>query len=130
MRRLLPALLFLLAAAAPAQSRGIEPGAVRSARAQEAGSISGTWDLYWQTRRGPRQSGHMVFRQNGSALRAELHGQGQVSARGTVNGDSFSLRGTRMLVGYRIDGRWQGDRLEGSFRVLTTNRSFTGVRRR
>ena len=108
---------------------GLAAFAVR-APAQVANSISGTWDLYWQTRRGPRQSGHMVFRQNGSALRAELHGQGQVSARGTVNGDSFSLRGTRMLVGYRIDGRWQGDRLEGSFRVLTTNRSFTGVRRR
>ncbi len=108
---------------------GLAAFAVR-APAQEASSISGTWDLYWQTRRGPRQSGHMVFRQNGSELRAELHGQGQVSARGTVNGDSFSLRGTRMLVSYRIDGRWQGDRLEGSFRVLSTNKPFTGVRRR
>lgn len=108
---------------------GLAAFAVR-APAQEADSISGTWNLYWQTRRGPRQSGYMVFRQNGSALSAELHGQGQVSVRGTVNGDSFSLRGTRMLVSYRIDGRRQGDRLEGSFRVLSANQRFTGVRRR
>ena len=108
---------------------GLAASPVR-APAQGSDSISGTWDLYWQTRRGPRQSGYMVFHQNGSELRAELHGQGQVSARGTVNGHNFSLHGTRMLVSYRIEGSWQGDRLQGAFRVLSTNRDFTAVRRR
>ena len=99
------------------------------APAQAADSISGTWDLYWQTRRGPRKSGWMVFRQNGSELRAELHGKGQVNVRGTVSGNSFSLRGTRMLVSYRIEGSWQGDRLQGAFRVVGVNKPFTGIRR-
>ena len=101
------------------------------APAQQGASISGTWDLYWQTPQGPRQRGYMVFRQDGSALQVEFHGRrGQVSARGTVNGDSFSISGSRMLVSYRLDGRWQGDRLEGSIRALSANRSFTAVRRR
>jgi len=100
------------------------------ATAQNAGSISGTWDLYWQTRSGPRKSGYMVFRQDGGVLRAELHGQGKVYARGSVTGDRFVVRGTRMLVGYRIEGRWQGDRLQGSFKVLSVDKAFTAVRRR
>ena len=106
-------------------------GLAAHAPAQQAASISGTWDMYWQTPQGPRQRGSMVFRQDGSALHVEFHGRrGQVSASGTVNGDSFSISGSRMLVSYRVDGRWQGDRLEGSFRALSANRQFTAVRRR
>ena len=110
----------LLAASAAAQPAPTQP----------AGSITGTWDMYWQTKSGPRKSGYMVFRQNGSDLRAELHGKGKVNARGSVNGDSFVLRGTRMLVGYRIEGRRQGDRLQGSLKVLSVDKAFTAVRRR
>lgn len=119
--RMMPILAIgLLAAAATAQP----------APAQPAGSISGTWDMYWQTKSGPKKSGFMVFRQNGSDLRAELHGKGKVNARGSVTGDSFVLRGTRMLVGYRIEGRRQGDRLQGSLKVMSIDKPFTAVRRR
>lgn len=99
-------------------------------RAQPAASIAGTWDIFWATRRGPRQSGYMVITQNGTNLSARLYGQGSVRARGTASGASFMLRGTRMAVPYRIEGRWQGDRLEGAFRVLGVERRFTAARRR
>lgn len=71
----------------------------------------------------------MIVR-NGRELRAEIHGQGSVRARGTAMGPAFSLRGSRMAVPYRIEGRWQGDRLEGSLKVLSVERRFTGTRRR
>jgi hypothetical protein len=104
--------------------------AAQPASAQPAGSLSGTWDMYWQTKSGPKKSGHIVLRQNGSDLRAELHGKGKIDARGTVNGDSFVLRGTRMLIGYRIEGRRQGDRLQGSLKVMSVDKAFTAARRR
>ena len=91
--------------------------------------FDGIWDLIWQTRRGPRQSGYFVLRRQGDRLEAELHGQGSVRASGTVSGSAFQLRGSRMLVPYRIEGRIRGDRMEGEFRVLNVDRRFTGVRR-
>ena len=96
----------------------------------QASSIVGTWDLFWETKRGPRQSGWMVFTQNGARLDARLHGRGSVRARGTVSGSTFALRGTRLAVPYRIDGSWQGDRMEGAFKVLGVERRFTANRRR
>lgn len=100
------------------------------APAQRTDTIAGTWDLFWPTKNGTRQKGHLVLTQNGNRLRGEIHGRGEISARGTVDGRSFTLRGSRMMVPYTIAGRWQGDRLQGSIRTLSVNRRFTGVRRR
>lgn len=99
------------------------------AAASAPASIAGVWDLIWQTRKGPRQSGYFVLRQAGDQLSAELHGKGMVKARGTVSGNAFQLSGTRMLVKYRITGTWAGDRMDGSFKVLSTDLKFIGKRR-
>jgi hypothetical protein len=111
-------LLFLLAAA-PAPASQYQPPA----------AMAGTWDLTWQTRRGPRREGYFVIRQDGERVEAEIHGRGAVKARGTVNGSAFALRGSRMAVPYRIDGRVSGAHLEGTIRILTVERRFTGTRR-
>ena len=100
-----------------------------SAPAAQSDSIKGTWDLFWQTRKGPRQSGYFVFRQSGTQLTAEMHGKGTVKVRGTTSGNSFQLEGTRMLVKYRVSGTWASDRMEGSFKVLNKELKFTGKRR-
>ena len=92
-------------------------------------SIEGTWDLFWQTRKGPRQSGYFVFRQSGTQLIAEMHGKGIVKVRGTTSGHSFQLTGTKMLVRYRVTGTWADDYMKGSFKVLSRKLKFTGKRR-
>lgn len=111
----LPLAALLLAAAATAQAA---PSA-----------FEGTWDLTWQTRRGPQQRGYLVLAGSGGALSGEIHGRGSVSATGSTSGSSFVLRGSRMLTRYRIEGRVAGDRMEGVLKVLSVERRFTGRRR-
>ena len=91
--------------------------------------FDGTWDLIWQTRRGPQQRGYLVLSRRGALLEGEIHGQGSVRARGRISGAGFVLRGSRMLVPYTIEGNVRGDRLEGSLNMLSVHRRFTGVRR-
>ena len=104
--------------------------ALSTVQAQPAASIEGTWDLTWTTRRGPERNGYMVITRSGNRLQAQIHGKGEVKAKGSLNGSAFSLKGSRMAVPYRIEGIWHGDRLEGSIKVLSVERRFTGVRRR
>jgi hypothetical protein len=92
--------------------------------------VDGTWDLTWQTRKGPSQSGYLVIRQNGSKLSAEIHGKGAIRASGSASGRSFSLFGTKMLVRYEISGTWTADDMTGELKVLSVERHFTGKRRR
>ena len=96
---------------------------------KQAPSIAGTWDLTWQTRRGPRQEGFIVVSQNGSQIEAEIHGRGAVNARGSVAGNSFSLQGSRMAVPYRITGHFNGDRMTGTLSILSVVRTFEGRKR-
>ena len=121
MKPFLAAALALAAAAAPASAA--------QAPRPAAAAIAGTWDLTWQTRRGPRREGRFVITQQGSALRGEIHGRGSVKAKGSVSGSAFTLRGSRMAVPYTITGRVAGDRMEGSIKVLSVTRHFTGARR-
>jgi hypothetical protein len=111
----LPLAALLIAAAATAQ-----PSAAR---------FEGTWDLIWQTRRGPQQRGYLVLTRSGAALSGEIHGRGNVRATGSTSGSSFVLRGSRMSTPYRIEGRVTGDRMEGALKVLSVDRRFTGLRR-
>jgi hypothetical protein len=71
----------------------------------------------------------MVIEQNGSALTAQIHGQGSVKAAGVADGAAFSLRGRRMGTPYRIGGRLEDGKLVGSLKVLSVDKRFTGVRR-
>jgi hypothetical protein len=93
-------------------------------------SAAGSWDLVWQTRKGPRREGWFVITQQGAAIRGEIHGRGSVRAKGMVTGSDFTLRGSRMAVPYTIQGRISGNRMEGRLKVLSVARSFTGLRRR
>ena len=93
-------------------------------------SFAGTWDLTWRKRQGGEsRSGHLVIRQTGRRLTAEVHGQGSLRAAGEAEGPVFSLRGRRMGVPFTIGGRLQEGRLVGSVKVLTVDRRFVGVRR-
>ncbi len=111
-------LFSILAAIAPA-----------AAPAQAPADFAGTWDLVWQTRHGPDRSGFLVIAQQGGRIVAEIHGKGAVKAKGEANGNSFTLRGSRMLVSYTIAGRLEGGRIAGSLRILSLTKSFTGTRR-
>ena len=95
-----------------------------------ATNAAGTWDLVWQTRKGPSRSGWLVVTQRGNALHAEIHGRGAVSANGSLAGSRMTLRGSRLAISYVIDARVDGDRIEGSLKVLSVERRFTGYRRR
>jgi len=98
-------------------------------QAPTASSLVGTWDLTWQTRKGPRREGYLVVSQRGNAVEAKIHGRGAVTARGTVTGETFALRGSRLAVPYRIDGVFKGNDMTGSIRVLSVKRDFAGKRR-
>ena len=111
-------------------SAGASPPALAQAPGQPADRVSGTWDLTWQTRKGPQRKGWFVIVQQGSKLKGEIHGQGHVKASGEARGSSFVLRGTRMMVPYTIAGTVEGDRMQGSLKVLSVDRKFTGARRR
>jgi hypothetical protein len=91
--------------------------------------IAGTWDLVWQTRHGPSRSGWLVVTQQGSRIAAEIHGQGAVKAKGEITGADFTLRGSRLAIPYTISGRVAAGRLEGSLKILSIDRRFTGTRR-
>jgi hypothetical protein len=93
-------------------------------------NVAGTWDLTWQTRKGPSRKGYLVITRQGTQLRARIHGQGEISAKGTVSGSAFTLQGTRYAVRYTIAGCVQGDRMAGSLKVLSVEKHFTGQRRR
>jgi hypothetical protein len=122
MKPLVPAsaVLALAVASAAAGAQAPRPAAA---------AIAGTWDLTWQTRKGPRREGHFVITQQGSALRGEIYGRGSVKAKGSATGSAFTLRGSRMAVPYTIVGRVAGNRMEGSIEVLSVTRRFTGARR-
>lgn len=119
-RRRAAALAVALAALPLAAAGAVQGSAVR---------FDGTWDLTWQTRRGPQQRGHLVLTQSGGALSGAIHGRGSVRATGSTEGSRFVLRGRRMLVPYRIEGQVSGDRMEGALKALSVHRRFTGVRR-
>ncbi|HEX8672481.1 MAG TPA: alpha/beta hydrolase, partial [Longimicrobium sp.] len=91
-------------------------------------NVQGTWDLYWQTARGPSQSGYLVIAQRGDSLAAEIHGSGELQASGAINGREVLLTGRR-IVPFEIRAHVAGDTLRGSLKVLTTERRFTGIRR-
>jgi hypothetical protein len=123
MKPLFAASAALVLAAAPA------PPGTAQAPQPAAAAIAGTWDLIWQTRKGPRREGWFVITRQGAALRGEIHGRGSVKAKGNVSGSDFTLRGSRMAVPYTITGRVAGNRMEGTLKVLSVTRHFTGTRR-
>jgi hypothetical protein len=100
------------------------------AAAQAPASFAGTWDLVWQTRHGPDAKGYLVIEQQGSRIAAEIHGQGHVKAKGEVAGNAFILHGSRLAVPYTISGRLEGERIQGSLKILSLTKVFTGTRRR
>ena len=117
------ALALAVSAAALAQA------AAQAPQTQPTASLQGVWDLTWTTRRGPQQKGYLRITQQGSELRAEIHGRGRINARGRVSGRRFDLRGSRMLVPYRIEGQVSGNRMVGVLKVMSVERRFTGNRR-
>lgn len=92
-------------------------------------NVQGTWDLYWQTARGLSQNGHLVITQHGGDLTAEVHGSGELRASGRIVGREVLLSGRR-IVPFEIRAQAAGDTLRGMLKVVSTERHFTGVRRR
>lgn len=92
-------------------------------------SLAGTWDLVWQTAHGADRKGFLVVTQHGDRLAAEIHGQGHVKAEGRIAGSRFELRGTRLAIRYTIAGQVSGGRIDGTLRILTLEKRFTGYRR-
>lgn len=117
----------LALAAGPLSIEPAAPALAQSVRAAEP--FTGTWDLTWRTRKGEVQRGYLVLKQTGPRLLGEVHGDGSLKATGTVDGQSFALRGRKMGAPFTIAGRLEGDRLVGSVKVLSVDRAFVGARR-
>jgi pimeloyl-ACP methyl ester carboxylesterase len=117
------------ALALPAFAVPIAPAPPPAPASPPAARFEGTWDLQWQTSRGLSRGGYLVIGQNGSELTAQLHGRGSVRATGRMEGDSFTLRGSRFFVPYVLTGTVSGDRIEGTLKVMSVERRFSGQRR-
>jgi hypothetical protein len=92
--------------------------------------VAGVWDLTWMTSKGPQRNGYIVVVQQGTRLRADIHGtRGAVKAAGEARGSNFVLRGSRMAVRYVLAGAVSDDQMTGSIKVMSMERQFTGLRR-
>jgi hypothetical protein len=130
LRRLLPAAaLALLALGAPLAGTGslVSEAHARTAPVQQ---IGGTWVANWQNSRGESRKGLIVMDQRGSQLSARIESHGNVTATGTLQGQYFTLRGTRTGVPFTITGRVQGKKMSGALTALFIERQFTAVRRK
>jgi hypothetical protein len=128
MRRLLPAAaLALLALGAPLAGTLVPQAEARTARPQQ---IGGTWDANWQNSRGETRKGLIVIDQRGSQLSARIESHGNVTATGTLQGQYFTLRGTRTGVPFTVTGRVNGKKMSGALSALFVERQFTAVRRK
>jgi hypothetical protein len=105
------------------------PTTARAPSGHVAADVAGTWDLFWTKANGTSQSGFLVIRQRGTALTAEVHGDGTLEAKGTVSGDTVVLEGRR-IASFAIRAVARGDTLAGSLKVLTVERHFTAARRK
>ena len=128
LRRLLPAAaLALLALGAP--GIGGSPF-LSAAEARAPQQIGGTWVATWRNSRGEARKGLIVIDQRGSQLSARIESHGNVTATGTLQGTSFTLRGSRMGVPFTITGRVQGKKMSGTLNAILVERQFTAVRRK
>jgi hypothetical protein len=101
-----------------------------AAAAPPPASVAGVWDLQWRNAHGATRGGWLLLRQHGRQVEAELHGRHDVNAAGTVEGGRIELRGSRLLIPYKIVARVEGDRIEGAVSAPGFDRRFTGMRRR
>jgi pimeloyl-ACP methyl ester carboxylesterase len=112
--------------ALPAPSAAAPPAAAETG---SAAVLQGTWDLEWRTARGSSPGGYLVISQSGGKLDVQLHGRGSLRASGTLQGNSFTVRGSRMFIPYTLAGSVSGDRIEGTLKVMSVERQFVGRRR-
>jgi hypothetical protein len=99
----------------------------RTARVEQ---IGGTWVATWQNSRGERRTGLIVIQQRGTQLSARIESHGNVTATGTLQGQYFTLRGTRTGVPFTVEGRVQGKKMRGALAALFVERQFTATKRK
>lgn len=110
--------------------RNLLIAALVAAAAPPPASVAGVWDLQWKNAHGAARSAWLLLRQRGGRIEAELHGRHEINAAGPIEGSRFELRGSRLLIPYRIVARVEGDRIEGAVAAPGFERHFVGVRRR
>lgn len=105
---------------------GSSAAARAAARPQK---IGGTWDVTWTSRRGNPRTGYMVIEQHGAHIVAQVYDRGGATATGSIEGSTFTLRGSRMAIPFTVTGRIKGGRMTGIFNALGIERRFSGSRR-
>ena len=124
------ATLALLAVGAPLP--GIAPlvpdAQARAPRGPQ--QIGGTWVATWRNSRGEARKGLIVIDQRGAQLSARIESHGNVTATGTLQGQVFTLRGTRMGVPFTVTGRVQGKKMSGALNAILVERQFTATKRK
>ena len=122
---------FALLAAGAAFAMAGPPRASAEARAPRAPlRVAGIWDAAWRNDSGEPKRGLIVVEQSGARLGARIESHGNVTATGSIAGQLFTLRGSRMGVPFTITGRVQGRRMTGTLTSLLLERRFTATRRR
>lgn len=92
--------------------------------------VAGVWEASWENSRGDARKGLIVIEQSGTALSARIESHGNVTATGTLAGESFTLRGSRLGVPFTISGRVKGRKMAGMLTAILIERRFTATRRR
>lgn len=124
------AALAVVALGAPLPWDGAHLAAEAAAAARRPQQIGGTWDAVWRNSRGEARKGRIVIAQKGAQLTARIESHGDVTATGTLEGDGFTLRGSRMGVPFTVHGRVQGKTMHGTLSAILVERSFTATRRK
>ena len=124
------AALALLALGAPLAGTAPFASEAQARTARGPQQIGGTWVANWQNSRGETRKGLIVIDQRGSQLSARIESHGNVTATGTLQGQYFTLRGTRTGVPFTVTGRVDGKKMRGALSALFVERQFTATKRK
>ena len=124
LRRRLPIVMMLVVGLA-ALSRAEEKAKEEPASKGPAGH----WSCVQNLPGGQTRSFELRLRQDGAALTGSvLVAEGQASAKGTADGDSFRLEVESDHGAYEVKGKVDGDKIGGTWSLATAEGTWEGTR--
>ena len=102
----------------------------RAAPEEASAVVAGTWEMSVEKRKGGAEVWTLTLAQEGETLKGSiLSAGGDLPVEGTLRGRALKLSAKKMGVTVDFPATFDGEKLEGTMRVLTINRRWTARRR-